>query len=408
MTLHAAAQPQVLHPAIVSAIIALGLVLFGHSLVLQRAIDGPTPYQTVGGDTLHYVSMIQGSPEDVRAPFKHRFLVPLIGSLLPVSATEFLRAVSYGSLFVTYFAIQLACCRLRIDPAASTAGLVVLFASSSHLYNFHNPYLLDAFALAILSVMVWSVLSGSFATFFLVAVIGVLSRETTIFLVPLWALRDLRRGIMLSVLTLGLTVGIRFDPSVDLADTVGAAFEVHAVSTPANSLLLGRAIFLSWGSAWLMMLAGLCLFSGRAFFYMLTIFLALFFGSVLTSLLAYDTGRMFQVLAPVVAIASARMFMTLKEEKLYVWIGMLLGVLVVNVVVAIPNAVFGEVFNGARSLKFSVLVVSLGIIVSTVTSLREEIFAALRQNIKFLAEKSRVWRLRAAFFLAPPSRRSVK
>ncbi len=408
MTLCAAAQPHVLRSVIAPAIIALGFVLFGHCFVLQRSVDGPTPYQTVGGDTLQYVSMIRGGSEAVRPPFKHRFLVPFIGGLLPVSATDFLRAVSYGSLFVTYFAIQLACRRLRIDLAASTAGLVVLFASSSHLYNFHNPFLLDAFALAILSVMVWSILSGSFATFCLVAVIGVLSRETTIFLVPLWALRDLRRGIILSVLSLALIVGIRFEPSVDFGGTVGTAFEVHAVSTLAHSVLLGRAIFLSWGPAWLMMLAGLCLFSGRDFIYMLTIFLALFCGSVLTSLFAFDTVRMFQILAPVVGVASARVFMTLKEERLYVWIGMLLAVLVVHVVVAIPNAVLGEVLNGAQLLKFSVLVVSLSIILSTVTSLREEIQAAFRQNTKFLAGKLRAWRLQAVFPLAPIDRRSVK
>ncbi len=85
-------------------------------------------------------------------------------------------------------------------------------------------------------------------------------------------------------------------------------------------------------------------------------FLALFSGALLTSLIASDLTRMFLILSPVVAVASAQFFAGVIEQRLHVWVWLLVAILAAQGVVAIPNAILGEILNGARPLKLAMLV----------------------------------------------------
>ena len=135
------------------------LLLLGDLLIAQRELNGPTPEMTISGDTLVYTKMIEDGIDTAREPFKYRVLVPLIGGALPFSPTLALKVITYVSLFFAYLFALLACRRLGISLLASFLGLFALYTSVWHLYNYHNPYLTDAFQLLALAVMFYALAS---------------------------------------------------------------------------------------------------------------------------------------------------------------------------------------------------------------------------------------------------------
>ncbi len=285
--------------------ISVLLVALGHWVVPQRTHDGPDEIMTIRGDTLDYVSMVEGDWAAARSPFRYRVLAPFLAGLLPLSPTDALRCVTYASLFLTYGCALLICRSLGLGTISSMLGLVLAWASPCHLYSYHNPFLTDALALLMLGVMVYALFRGSFALFLAAAVLGILTRETTIFAVPVWAIRrEWRRSVLLMVLAAAALLIPRYLLGAEaeslLASLTGSRKGILADPWQGAVEILG-----SWGLVWFLSAAGLWCLPRERRLPVLAVYAALLCGAAVVSLAATDVGRMFAVLFPVHVIAIA-------------------------------------------------------------------------------------------------------
>lgn len=280
--------------------VSAGLVILGH---LTAARDA----EHLGYDSTFYVAMVNGQGAMVPSPFKFRVLIPFLASQLPFSPAQSLLLISYVSLFATYLLIIRACDTIGLSRHESAFGLLAIWGSTWHLYHYWNPYMTDAFALCALSVMVVAFLRETFWPFAAAALVGVLGRETTAFLVPAWfATRQVWRtiGLLAAVVVVGGLPRYWLASDGDL--TIANMFNGSA--TMFHPFIFMRQLQTVWGFVWFMALAGLwCMprpYAGR----MAAAFAALFATALVASTIATDTGRMFEFLAPVVAIASAQFY----------------------------------------------------------------------------------------------------
>ncbi|NLX24303.1 MAG: hypothetical protein GXY55_21860 [Phycisphaerae bacterium] len=285
--------------------ISLLLVALGHLLVPQRVHDGPNETMTIRGDSLDYIAMVEGDWTAARSPFRYRVLAPFLAGLLPLSPTDALRCVTYVSLCLTYVVALLACKNAGLGVISSMLGLVLAWASPCHLYSYHNPFLTDALALFMLGVMVYALFRDSFALFLAAAVLGILTRETTIVAVPVWAIR---RGWRHSVLLLVVSAAALLVPRYILgaeAESPQALLTVSGQGMLANPWQGVMEIVKAWGAVWLLSVAGLWCLPQERCVPVRVAYAALLCGATLVSLVAADTGRMFAVLFPVHVITLA-------------------------------------------------------------------------------------------------------
>lgn len=371
--------------ALLLAGLAAGFVALGHGFVLQKRVDGPTRYLNLaGGDAAEYLAMVEGGPGDALPPFRYRVLVPFLAKVLPLPADQALRAISYASLFLAYLLLMATGLRLGLPPAAAVAGLLAVFASSLHLYNYFNPFLADAFQVAALSGMLYALVARSFPAFAVCAVLGVLARETTIYLVPVWLLVDRRQGTVLFLVTLVLLAMPRVLLGTLPGSSLAGSFQEHGLPRLARPWNLGWSYFWTWQLLWILALAGILLAPRAHFVSLAAAFVALSLGAGISTLVASDVGRMFTVLTPVLALASAVVFAELVQARRTGWALLLLGVQVAQGLVGMPNVVFGEeVFRGFWGAKRAVLAVSAACGVVTVFLLRHKIaksWEALRRG----------------------------
>lgn len=289
---------------------ALLMVLCGHLFVLQTT-PGGTGYLSIGGDAKIYAAMVEQGVRTAPAPFRYRPLVPLLASVIPTSAYNALRLITYACLFVTYAAILFTCTRLNIPGRYAILGLLLVYSSTWSLYAYHNPYLTDAFGLMVLALMLLAFVSDSFLLFALVSLVGITARETTIFLVPLWMLAHNRKqGAWLTItalLVLGL-LHILLPTGIGLPAFLKQAFLKSGWTHPLQYLIgLGS----TWSFLWFLGLIGLLILPAEHFRPMAIAFTLTGVGAFLASLLAFDTTRMFTVLFPLLAVACAQVYVFL-------------------------------------------------------------------------------------------------
>jgi len=329
---------------VLSIVISATLVIVGHSFVLQRSLNGPTHYLTIGGDTNNYVSMAEGDFSSVGFPYRYRVIVPLIASLLPFSPTEALRVISYVSLFTCYVLLLLTCSKLGLDTYMSVGGLLTVFVSTWHIYNYHNPFLTDAFALMALSAMIFSLIHGSFLIFAISAIVGVLARETTIFLVPVWSVaRGWRKGILLVAVTIVVFLIPRFIFPSGLSLIEQLTTHFRYVDAFGNPFFFIEGIAKSWGFTWFLALIGIFLIPIESFISVGSAFGLLLLGAFLFSLIAVDTQRMYSILTPVLVIPCAQLFAELKKQiGSGLWALILIGLVVGQGFFSLPNIFFGK------------------------------------------------------------------
>lgn len=292
------------------------LLLLGDKLISQRQLDGPSPEMTISGDTLVYVAMIEGEIDSAPTPFKYRVLVPLIGRVLPLSPTASLKAIAYVSLFLTYLFALLACRKLGLGLLPSSFGLFVLYTSVWHLYNFHNPYLTDAFQLMALSLMFYALVHHAVMMFWPGAVLGILARETTIFLVPAWLVTKQWRNLaVVIVIAFATWLLPRFILSSDAGtfDTTKNLFlDLDPIGRMSDFI---RPVFIQWGISGLFAITGIFLIPVNRFWTVLVVFLGLISGAYFSSLIASDIGRMIELLSPAIVVSCAYLFSVLLQHN---------------------------------------------------------------------------------------------
>jgi hypothetical protein len=361
-------------------VIAASFLLVGHLFVLQRSLNGPTNYLRIRGDTNHYVSMISGNITGQEGHFKHRLLVPLLARSLPYSPTESLRVISYVSLFFCYLFILLTCAEMKLPPAAAITGVFSVFASTGHLYNYHNPYLTDAFSLMCISLMMYALVRNSFILFCCTAVIAVLAREQLLIMLPaaLFVWRDLRRtAVLIASVLLALIIPRYLLPTdVVTRQLLSAVLAGISLRGLAN---LGSSVIDTWGITWLIALPGLFYLFRERFYAVVISSTLLLSTALLTSFVATDTIRMFSVLAPLFGVSAAFFVaQAARFERRFLLVCWTL--LLIQGLTAIPNRFTGEVnsiFMTILSLKIVSILLAAIYVALTLVMFRKPLLQAI-------------------------------
>lgn len=341
---------------------------------------------TIRGDTLPYVSMIEGNNlTSVSSPFKYRILVPFLASLLPFSPTDSLRIISYLSLLFCYLFSLLTCLKLGLTINQSAIGLLSVWASTLHLYNYHNPFLTDAFGLLILCIMLFALVSDSFTVFLIAALLGVLARETTIFLIPVWALvkpkKYLWQGMLLIVLAIFVLAMPRYFLASETEQTLVSAFNSIGMKLLQQPLAFGENILTIWGGIWLMSLIGILYLPNEKFLLIAITFVALLTGAFLTSLIATDTGRMFSVLTPVFVITNAFFYREiLAQNRIFAFT--FVAIIILQGLFSMWNIIFSEnswIFTHYANVKI-ILFVEITFVAYTLFILRNSLIQEIKEK----------------------------
>ena len=119
-------------------LISASLVFLGSHVVLSRH-EGGSPERLMNistGGSAEYINMAQHGPMAAPAPFRYRFLVPLVVSVLPVTAEQGFRIVTFACLALTYLVALLLAEALGISLRGSLIALLSLFCARTHAFNY--------------------------------------------------------------------------------------------------------------------------------------------------------------------------------------------------------------------------------------------------------------------------------
>ncbi len=364
-------------------VVAAGLVLIGHFFVIQREPSAaPGSYRNMSSDAVKYVCMVEKDFTCANTPFRYRVLVPILARLLPLSAPEALRLITYFSLFLTYYTVLLIGLKIGLNRWGALVGLLLIFTSNVHLYNYNNPFLLDAFQQLALTWMLWGILFDSFALYTASALVGVLCREVPLAMAGAWAvLRGWRRGFLVWGLLAIIFVIPRF-----VLPGAGAQALVESFTAPLawtfasrSPLLIPIHVAWAWGFIWFPALLGwwllprerFALFTGWLTLSLLTLLAVMFF--------AEDTSREVAILTPVFIITVGQLCTTLLETGHRRWVWLLVALSALQFFVALPNVVLNEtVWDVARWGKAGLLVAGTVYSAGILLILRAELKQAMR------------------------------
>jgi len=334
------------------------------------------------GDALVYTQMAEGDYSDVTSPFRYRILVPSFAWILPFTATESLKIVSYTGLFVFYVVTLFVCKRLGFSLLASIGGLCVVFSTVWHLNNYNNPYLTDAAAIGLLALMLLSAIWRSIIAFIVTSAMAVLTREITLLLIPIWLVtKQWRRAgaaIVVGVLVLMLP---RLLMSSDSGFIDSVTNNFNRVDRVGDLTSLAKPVLLHWGFVGCLTIFGLVLTPGHRFPMIVLAFALLSFAAVSSSFLATDVGRMIAILSPVMAVSCAQLIMMLLDSSRF--ISALLFAVIVTEIFWVPTIitsregwVFDSVFPRAALGALEVILI-LAIVVILRTDLTREFGAKM-------------------------------
>ena len=371
------------------------LVLLGDRLVLKKIPDGNPLSPELTPDAAAYVQMITGDLSRVVTPFRYRILAPLLARELPFPPLTSLLLITYLSLFFCYLAAQRTCARLGLSPSASLVALFLVYSSQHHLYFYFYPYLVDGFGLLALSLMLMFLVDNSFGLFLFTAGWGMLVRENTIFLVPVWlATRQWGKTILVIASALALYIIVR-----KLLAASDATYAGYIRSTFRNRLQdpmdFFTTIFLSWRALWLLALLGLALLPREGFLKLLLAFVLILLGGLLSCFFAADIFRIFQPLFPVMVVLVAQVYASLRDRSKSL-AALLILLFAPNVLAGYPTLLLPQ-----QSWMFStyyprlaLLAVNLLFAVFLVLVLREQWTVSGRENLRILRSVLRLdfWR----------------
>lgn len=254
-------------------LLAAALVILGDRVVGTNPPNGGELF----GDALVYTIMANGDYSEVSEPFRYRVLVPSIAWLLPFSAVLSLKLVSYAGLFLFYFISFVTCRKLGVSFFASFLGLATVYSSVWYLYNYQNPYLTDTMALAFLSLIFLTATSRNYPGFLLSSALGIVTREASIFLAPIWLVTRQWRKALLGILVVLLVYYLHRLIFASASDDSGSFLNrFQEVDRLSHLSAFARPVIVHWGFSGGLAILGIVLVSqewGRA--------LALGFGALI-------------------------------------------------------------------------------------------------------------------------------
>ncbi len=301
---------------------------------------GPREFWT--GDTNHYLAIVRGGMAP--SPFGYRLLTPAIVAALPWPPAFGFFLIAYAATFGTLLVMRALFRRLGVSPAAATAAAVLLcfsYPMANYLARWGrvDPLANFFFALSLL----WIVRRFLVPAALLVAV-GVLAKESLIFLTPLLfyhrvhgRFRDPRAYLgaallcalpVLTLVTVRSTVEVRKGPlaveSTGDLDQVWQEVWDYNVGEFGIVKRIGREVTKSYGFCWA--LAALGLLTERRLrlesLYLIAV-------GVLLCLVATDWSRMLGTGFPGIFIPAALFLDRMRAGRR--WRLLLIGLLILGV-----------------------------------------------------------------------------
>ncbi|MDP9341800.1 MAG: hypothetical protein M3Q23_06785 [Actinomycetota bacterium] len=197
-----------LAPLLTVALLSLGCTALLW-LRTDRLVPG-TPLFSLPWDHHMYISMAQHGPFGFHiAPYNWRVLGPVIVWALPLGVQGGFQVVTFLSVWLTGLLVVVLLERLGFGRALALAGMLMYFslgyATKFTLFDF---WLTDPLAFLLVTVAVVCVLGGHDLAFAACLAVGVLAKESVIFVAPLYYSLNARRAWdgRLAVRTLGLTL----------------------------------------------------------------------------------------------------------------------------------------------------------------------------------------------------------
>jgi hypothetical protein len=221
--------------------------------------------------------------------------------------------VNYFNLFVYGILLLFINYKINKDILASVLGFLIVVSSRGFLFNFLDPYLTDVFTLNMINCAILSLLDIAFLPFTISVLLGVLSRETLLPITFAWGItRQWKQFFfILSATLLTFFIPRLLLPSnINFIDYVTSTFEkIGFFKSPFTTLF---DIFLSWGYVWTVLI-GLLFLPKNYRASLWTVFILLLGFAFLSSLIATDKGRMFEILAPIFSIAGSSVIHELRK-----------------------------------------------------------------------------------------------
>ncbi len=281
-------------------VIAGFLVLLGSQLILTRHSGGSVErlMNIPTGGSAEYIDMAQHGTMAGPAPFRYRFLVPLIVSVLPVPAELGFRIVTFVCLGLTYVVALMTADALGISWRGSLIALFSVFCARTHAFNYWNPLLADGWGLLAMFVMLWALIRERDAIFTIASVLGTLGRESVMFLTPaIFTPKQWKRAVLPISLTAAAYLLPRIllrTPDQDIAHFYTQYHELPKFAT----VRFWESMAVSWSYLWLVLPVG-TLFTPRTWWPLIwrTLGWAVL-GTCIAVVMADDTERMVSYLTP--------------------------------------------------------------------------------------------------------------
>ena len=300
------ARPASVRRLVLYVLISAALVCLGSHVVLTRH-SGGSPERLMDiptGGSAEYIDMAQHGTIAGPAPFRYRFLVPLLVSVLPVPAELGFRIVTFVCLGLTYVVALMTAEALGISLRGSLIALLSVFCARTHAFNYWNPLLADGWGLLALFLMLWALIRGRDAVFTAASVLGTLGRESVMFLTPaIFTRKQWKRAVLPIVLTAAAYVLPRLLLRTPDQDIVSFYAKYHPLPKFA-ALQFWKSVAVSWSYLWLVLPVGM-IFTPRQWRPVIFRSLAwVALGTCIALVMAEDTERMVAYLTPFVFIAT--------------------------------------------------------------------------------------------------------
>lgn len=150
-------------------------ITYSHSLF-------PMPW-----DHHKYIFMALNNLDFHIAPFCWRILVPILASILPFELSINFQLIAFFSIaFSGYFVFLIG--RKIFENDVIGFGMILAFYTSSFAvkYPIHDFWLPDALVIFLISAGIYSILIKNNLTFLLIIVLGALTKESVLFIIPLY------------------------------------------------------------------------------------------------------------------------------------------------------------------------------------------------------------------------------
>lgn len=176
-----------------AAVLFSGLVLiciprFNRQDLGLSLTPGGKPATEVLGDAAQYMSFVKyfrGEPQTppLRPPFAYRPLAPFIASYLPFDEMTSINLVNFGGLLLALFFIYKTLIKLNFGFNLSILGCC-LFVFAFPTFYYSTIGFIDPVMMGFTSASTYFILAREWPWFFLTLGLGLLSKETTIIILP--------------------------------------------------------------------------------------------------------------------------------------------------------------------------------------------------------------------------------